>query len=471
MPFAKRHLSRFSRREFLKLLAGAGIASTLPRQAANAGPAHALPYTPEQLLGQVFGIDLYGSTLTADMQTHLQTILPGGFSLFRGNTQPLYYPAQVRALVQALKQASLAVNPLPLLVMVDQESQKVARMRGEGFTLPPNFTLWGRRFWELLQNFREHHTPTSREALWADFVYFLKLAESEPALQEYAQRFYEWGFAVGKEMRAVGVDATYAPVLDRAGSEILEERAISSDPLVISLIGTWYARGLQRAGVQCIGKHAPGLGGALTGNDDPHLGFVAVRLHEWDLFPFWVLNQQGLLAGIMPTHLRIDSLDLPNLPPDFAQAIVNDPAPATLSHPTLSFIRQAIGFAGPFLSDGLGMQGLQLYVREDSAKAVLLAVLAGMDMALFDPPLLDSVQLDAQARLREWCLPSLQSYPSLSSALRGAGLPTAERLALAGRILNLPEGANPSFSSAESAFLAWRFHQAAQRIQRLRRDW
>jgi beta-N-acetylhexosaminidase len=92
------------------------------------------------------------------------------------------------------------------------------------------------------------------------------LAELPPGLR--AEKAEELGRAQGRELASIGVTLDFAPVLDlkpRVRSSRLDintriaERAISSDPAVVSEIGRAFVRGMEAAGVGATVKHFPGL--------------------------------------------------------------------------------------------------------------------------------------------------------------------------------------------------------------------
>ena len=70
------------------------------------------------------------------------------------------------------------------------------------------------------------------------------------------------GWLMASELRAVGVDFSFAPVLDLdyGSSSVIGERALHFDPLAVGALASELIRGLAECGVQAVGKHFPGHG-------------------------------------------------------------------------------------------------------------------------------------------------------------------------------------------------------------------
>jgi beta-N-acetylhexosaminidase len=264
--------------------------------------------------------------LSADEAALFRAHPPAGVILFARNIEA---PGQLATLVAALRRAL----SLRAVLMVDQEGGRVARLR------PPHW--------------RAHPTAASLGALFA--------RRSGAGLRA------AWltGALIGHDCAAAGFDVAAAPVLDLAipgAHAAIGDRALAEAPVSVARLGRTLAAGLLAAGIQPVGKHAPGHGRAQV---DSHFALPRVQANhlDADLLPF-ALNTD--LPWAMSAHIVYP---------------VWDPVlPATLS-PTVigTIIRGRIGFGGVLVTDDLAMKALS----GTPADLARQALAAGCDIALF----------------------------------------------------------------------------------------
>ncbi|MXZ13233.1 MAG: glycoside hydrolase family 3 protein [Candidatus Dadabacteria bacterium] len=177
-----------------------------------------------------------------------------------------------------------------------------------------------------------------------------------------------------QEMKYCGLNLAFAPVLDvntEPQNPIINVRAFSDDPAVVSKLGSAFAETLQKEGVLACAKHFPGHGATL---EDSHARLPSVkrpleRLMETDLAPFREAIAERL-HSVMPAHVRFPALDPLGLP-------------ATLSEPILcGLLREKLGFNGLIVSDSFRMDALGGEEREE--ENILAALGSGVDIVL-DP--------------------------------------------------------------------------------------
>jgi len=282
-------------------------------------PSHAQP-------GPIM-LDVAAHEVTAEEREILQHPLVGGVILFARNYAE---PEQLRALTAAIR----AVRP-ELVISVDHEGGRVQRFR-DGFTRLPAMRRFG--------------------AVWND----------DPALASAAARHA--GFVLAAELRAHGVDLSYAPVLDLdyGVSSVIGDRAFHRDPQVATELARAVIAGLADAGMRAVGKHFPGHGAVEA---DSHVAIpVDGRSFDavWadDIQPF--RNLAAELGGIMPAHVIFENID---------------PRPAGFSPFWLQdVLRGRLGFGGVIFSDDLTMEGAS--VAGDIVARASAAHSAGCDMVL-----------------------------------------------------------------------------------------
>lgn len=278
------------------------------------------------MIGSVM-LDVQGLELTAverEVLLHPQT---GGVIFFARN---FVGPEQIQALTAQIR----AVRP-ELILAVDQEGGRVQRFR-EGFVkIPPMKTL-GDQF---------SHSP-----------------------EKARQLAYEWGWLMATEVLSVGVDISFAPILDLdcGISQVIGNRSFHSEPeIAIALLGP-FIKGMQDAGMAATGKHFPGHGAIAA---DSHVAIPVdtrsmAEIEAHDLKPFVALA--SALQGIMPAHVIFPEVD--DRPAGFSPVWLQE------------ILRKKIGFRGVIFSDDLSMEGAG--VAGSFADRAEAAISAGCDMVL-----------------------------------------------------------------------------------------
>src|SRR5262249_28071519 len=148
------------------------------------------------------------------------------------------------------------------------------------------------------------------------------------------------------ELRAIGVDGDYAPVLDRPvdGSDaIVGDRAFARESALIAALGAKALAGLHAGGVVGCIKHMPGHGRAVV---DSHLHLPRVNASRAelakDISPFRALCDA---PSAMTAHIVYEAFD-PDRPATCSPTVINE------------VIRGEIGFQGLLMSDDLDMKAL-----------------------------------------------------------------------------------------------------------------
>lgn len=268
-------------------------------------------------------LDVEGLWLTHEDRQLLRQPQVGGLILFARNCA---HPAQVRELVRSIRQ----VRP-DMLVAIDQEGGRVQRLRQGVLRLPA----------------------------------LARIATAGDKAEQVAEAA---AWLMATEMLACGVDISFAPVLDleRGRSQVIGDRSLGADPVVVTRLARAYIRGLNSAGMAATGKHFPGHGWAEADShvaipvDDRTLDVIK----RCDMQPFAALASQ--LAGIMPAHVIYPAVD---------------DRPAGFSTPWLQqILRAELKFSGVIFSDDLSMAGA--HVAGDVPQRIDAAAGAGCDMLL-----------------------------------------------------------------------------------------
>ena len=270
----------------------------------------------------------------------------GGLELSREDIELLLRPAvgavilfrrnfasreQVTTLIRCIK----AIRNPALLIAVDQEGGRVQRFK-KGFSSLPAALDFGRMY----DRDRDQALALCRET----------------------------GSLMARELIEVGVDFSFAPVLDRANSAsgVIGDRGFHQRPQVIAELAGAFVSGMNSAGMVATGKHFPGHGGVV---EDSHTELpvdnrTLQELEDCDLLPW--RNLIGRLGGTMTAHVHFPNID--------------DELPTYSSFWIQSILRQRLRFKGLIFSDDLSMKGAE--GAGAPLRRTQRALQAGCDMAL-----------------------------------------------------------------------------------------
>jgi len=240
-------------------------------------------------------------------------------------------PEQVKALVASLQAAAAT----PLLVAVDQEGGRVARLK-ERFGFPPTLSHGelGRR-----------DDPETTRAASGD------LAET---------------------LAELGIGINLAPVVDLCANPdnpVIAglDRCFSADPEKTARHALEFIQAHHRRGVLTTLKHFPGHG---SSRSDSHLGFTDVT-DTWtraELVPYARIIEAGEADAVMTAHVFNARLD-PEYPASLSRKIVT------------GILRGELGFDGVVVSDDMQMGAIA--DRYGLETAIRRAIEAGVDILVF----------------------------------------------------------------------------------------
>jgi beta-N-acetylhexosaminidase len=270
--------------------------------------------------------DLAGSSISADERAFFSAYQVGGICLFRRNFTDRVQAAELTAELRSLLGDDV-------LIATDQEGGAVVRARDVPFS--PGTMLLG-------------------------------AANDMNLTRQIAA-------ATARGLSAMGININFAPVADVNNNPlnpVIGDRSFGSDPQTVARQVVAFVQGTQAEGVAATVKHFPGHGDTAT---DSHLALPVLqgdmaRLESVELIPFKAALRAGV-ACVMSYHGVVQAID--------------SAGPATLSDKLMtSLLRGRLGFDGVSFTDALEMKAVA--DRFGPAESVIRALLAGIDMPLYD---------------------------------------------------------------------------------------
>ena len=293
--------------------------------------------TLEQKIGQVMAFGFDGVALSAPAREMIECLHPGGVVLFARNVQS---PSQLALLNDELQCVAKSSGDPVLIISMDQEGGRVARLRREsGFSEFPSAQAVG--------------------------------SASDPAAAAIVI-----ARAMAGELKEAGINTDLAPVLDvniNPNNPVINDRSFGANPAVVSACGVAFIQALQAEGIMAVGKHFPGHGDTTA---DSHVALPVVahnraRLEAVEFAPFKAAIAAGV-GGIMSSHIWFPAIEpTPNLAATLSARVMTD------------LLRDELGFAGIRMTDSLEMGALQTSGYPVPLAAVT-ALKAGADMLFFN---------------------------------------------------------------------------------------
>src|SRR6056297_1832179 len=293
----------------------------------------------EEKIGQMLMIGFRG--FTVDDSDHIVRDLNeyhlGGIVLFDYDV-PTSTPErnilsfeQVRDLNSELQK----ISARPLLIAIDQEGGRVARLKPT-------------------RGFRPH---VSAE--------YLGEIDNPDTTRYYAA-------SMSDQLQELGFNINFAPVVDlntNPQNPVIGaiERSFSSDPELVTKHASIFLDEFEEHGITGVIKHFPGHGSAWN---DSHVGMADVTetWEETELKPYQNLIESEQNFGIMTAHVFNENLD--------------EDHPATLSKAVQTdLLRHRLGFDGVLFSDDMQMEAIRSFYGLE--RAIKLAINAGVDVLVF----------------------------------------------------------------------------------------
>lgn len=262
----------------------------------------------KEKIGQLVVVGFQSDAVDSHIQTMINDYKVGGIILYDRNMDT---PQQVTKLTNDLQHlAKKSEHHIPLIVSIDQEGGQIVRMR-------------------------DHVSPIP--------------SQQELAKQGSAKNVFDTAYRNAKELKAMGINVNYAPVMDLSSTD---SRSFGEDPKQAKAFGEQAIAGFQKAGITATLKHFPGNG---RSNIDPHLETSSVQANQLDLenkdiYPFRKIikevNHQQFF--MMVTHIKYPAYDKEN--------------PASISPIIIQkLLRQKLGYKGIVITDDLEMGAVSKY--------------------------------------------------------------------------------------------------------------
>ena len=254
-------------------------------------------------VGSLFIVGVEGTTLSTIEAAWLRLLQPSGVILFRRNLEAA---AQVREFLQAV--AGMVKGPT--FRCIDVEGGLVDRLRELIAPMPPAAAV---------------------------------------ASAKSRKLSVEHGRLIGQELALLGLNTTFAPVLDLAlpiSANVMRTRVAGRSAEDVVKYAGPFLEGLAKAGILGCGKHFPGLGG---GTLDSHAAMPEInrgweQLWSEDLLPFRQLQRR--LPFMMVSHAAYPRVKGANGPASLSQYWIT------------TVLRKKIGYRGLIVSDDMEMGGV-----------------------------------------------------------------------------------------------------------------
>ena len=284
----------------------------------------------EQKIAQMLIIYYTNDYLSEDLKMTLKETPPAGFIINQSNITTYY---NTKKLITDMQTNS----SIPLIISMDQEGGKVQRLQ----------------------------KLTDIKPLYIPSMYDLGKTND-----------YNLAYNVGKimaeQLRTIGVNVVYAPVLDvvsNPNNRVIGTRSFGSDPYKVATMAVNLAKGLEENGIIATYKHFPGHGDTTT---DSHLSLPKIdksyeELTKEELIPFKKAIENGAKI-IMIGHLNLNKITNNDIPSSLSKEIVTN------------LLKNDLNYQGLVITDALNMKALtNNYSYEE---IYTMAINAGVDLLL-----------------------------------------------------------------------------------------
>jgi beta-N-acetylhexosaminidase len=295
--------------------------------------------------GHHFAIGLQPSpTLTDHDRRLLETLNPAGIILFRDNfVHGAPYGEWLATLRTLLDDARSCIGRDRILIGIDHEGGRVIRT-------PPPLT----------------HYAYARE---------------------WAARAGDVGRAMAVELKSIGMNVTFAPVVDvhsNPDNPVIGPRSFGTDTHAVITAALEFMRAAEAEGITTCPKHFPGHGETAV---DSHHGLPVVNydladLRRRELLPFKATIDAGARL-VMTSHILFPKID-PDIPATMSRRIVND------------VLRGELNFQGVVITDDIGMGAVRdMFGQPETVERMMNATTDLIDICAYGTDTGRAIQIAA----------------------------------------------------------------------------
>lgn len=283
----------------------------------------------DEKIAQMLIVYYIGDEYDENLSNIIKEVKPGGFILMSDNITT--YDRTLN-FVKGMQNDS----DIPMIISTDEEGGSVQRIKG------------------------------IRDISVTDIPYMYYLGQTKDK-----NLAYKVGEIIANELRTIGVNLTYAPVMDiysNPNNTVIGKRSFGSDPNTVYDMATSLKNGIEDNLVNTCIKHFPGHGDTETDShfEIPIINKTLVELENSDLLPFIKsINDTNM---IMVGHIALPKITNSSIPASLSKEIVTD------------LLKNKYNYKGLVITDALNMRSL---TNNYSDKEIYtMAINAGVDLLL-----------------------------------------------------------------------------------------
>ena len=222
------------------------------------------------------------------------------------------------------------------------------------------------RFIDMLQDANKNHSSRLLISIDQEGGYITRLGVGTNMIGNMAltatndkENAYKAAKTIGKELKALGINTNFAPVVDvnsNPANPVIGVRSFSDDPNIVAEYSEEFMKGLQSEGIITSLKHFPGHGDT---SNDTHTQLDLVNktydeLKQTELIPFKRLIDNGA-DMIMTAHIQYPQI----VQEKFQKGSEDYTVPATLSSEVLTnILRNDLEYNGIIITDAFDMKAI-----------------------------------------------------------------------------------------------------------------